>query len=400
MSGCRRNVRQVSLNAARTQDGEQPVVIRVLVIMPVGQRRGGAELALRNLLEATGDGRIIWLAVFLEHGPMVQEVRDLGVETAVVPAGRLRQPGRTVWAVLRIVGLARRHRADVVLSWMTKGQIYGGFVSALSRRPGAWYQAGIPSSHSSLERVAALLPARVVLTCSGAGASVQRRLWPRRRVAVVYPGVSLEQFDPDILPSPVEARRLLGLPAEGPLIGAVGRLQRWKGMHVLIEAMPAIVQAHPDAQCVVVGELHEREPDYLEYLEELVDRFDLHEHVHLLVQRNSPMWIQAMDVVAHVSDHEPFGIVVVEAMALGKPVVAGDADGPTELIVDGHSGVLVPFGDTAALGQAVCSFIDDPKLAERVGAAARVRAQDFSMEVFASSFSVALANVVRPDAER
>lgn len=381
------------------QDSPQSESTRVLVIMPVGLRRGGAELALRNLLKATGDSRIIWLAVFLEHGPMVQEIRDLGIESVVVPAGRLRQPARTIWAVLRLASLARRHQADLVLSWMTKGQIYGGMVSALSRRPGAWYQAGIPSPHSWLERVAALLPARVVLTCSGAGASVQRRLWPRRRVAVVYPGVSLDQFDPEVLPPPVEARRLLGLPAEGPLIGAIGRLQRWKGMHVLIEALPAIVKAHPDAQCVVVGEHHEREPDYLAYLEKLVDRLDLHEHVRLLVQRNSPMWIQAMDVVALVSDHEPFGIVVVEAMALGKPVVAGDTDGPTELIVDGHSGLLVPFGDSAALGQAVCSLVDDPKLAERIGAAARVRAEDFSMEAFASSFSVALASVVRPDAE-
>ena len=58
-----------------------------------------------------------------------------------------------------------------------------------------------------------------------------------------------------------------------------------------------------------------------------------------------------MDVIVHASDHEPFGIVVIEAMALGKPVVAGDAAGPTEIITDGVNGLLTPYGDAAALAQ-------------------------------------------------
>lgn len=358
--------------------------------MPLATERGGAERALRDLLELSVDQGISWLVIFLEDGPMVDAVAGSGVDTAVVPARRFRQIGRTVSAVWRVAELVRRHGSEVVLSWMTKGQLYGGPASALAGVPGTWYQVGIPSRRSWLERFATVLPARRVLACSATGAAAQAEMRPRRPVGFVYPGVALDGFDPGSLPPPRQARRLLGLAPEGPLIGTVGRLQRWKGMHVLVEAMPSILEAHPDVRCVVVGERHEREPEHLSFLEERVARLGLQEHVQLLVQRSSPLWLQAMDVVVHVSHDEPFGIVVVEAMALGKPVVAGDAGGPAELITDGQSGLLVPYGDPAALAGAVLRFLAEPELVRRAGIAARARAEEFSVERFVVAFTTAL----------
>ncbi|MGI9119214.1 MAG: glycosyltransferase family 4 protein [Acidimicrobiales bacterium] len=376
--------------------GDAPIAIRAVVVMPLAFLRGGAELALRNLV-CFGNGHgISWLVVFLEHGPMVDDLASQGVATVVVPAGRFRQLARTAATVLGITRLIRRHRADVVVSWMSKGQVYGGPAAALARVPATWYQVGTPSPGSRLERLATLLPARTILTCSGSGAVAQDGLVPRRPVRVVYPGIALDRFDPHSLPPPQEARRLLGMPQDGPMIGTVGRLQRWKGMHLLIEAMPTILQAHPRTHCVVVGERHDLEPDYLRHLEDLVEALGLQEHVQLLVQRSSPMWVQAMDVAVHVSENEPFGIVVVEAMALAKPVVAGNTGGPTELITDGENGVLVPFGDSAAVARAVSRFLSDPDLAAQTGAAAHLRAQEFSVKSFVSSFSSAVEQIVRP----
>jgi glycosyltransferase involved in cell wall biosynthesis len=373
-----------------------PVAIRALMVMPLAHMRGGAELALRNLVCFGNFHSIEWLVVFLEHGPMVDELIRHGVATAVVPAGRFRQVTRTSATVLRIARLAKRHRADVVVSWMSKGQLYGGAAAALARVPATWYQVGTPSAGSRLERMAALLPARAILTCSGAGATAQGGVVPRRPVRVVYPGIALDRFDPDSVPTPREARQLVGLSEEGPVIGTVGRLQRWKGMHLFIEALPSILKVHPRAHCVVIGERHDLEPGYLRSLQELVRTLGLAERVRLLEQRSSPLWIQAMDVVVGVSENEPFGIVVVEAMALAKPVVAGNTGGPTEVITDGKDGVLVPYGDPGALARAVVQLLSDPDLAARTGAAAHNRAQDFSVESFVSSFSSAVEHVVRP----
>ena len=95
-------------------------------------------------------------------------------------------------------------------------------------------------------------------------------------------------------------------------------MQRWKGIHVLIEAMPIILKAHPDAHCVVVGGRHALEPDYPEFVQAKIGDLGLEAQVTLVgLQHNVPEWMQAMDVIVHASDHEPFGIVVIEAMALG-----------------------------------------------------------------------------------
>lgn len=167
-------------------------------------------------------------------------------------------------------------------------------------------------------------------------------------------------------------------------------------MHLLIEDMPTILHVHPGTHCLIVGENHVLEPDYLMFLEGLVKTLDLKEHVQILLQRSSPTLVQTKDVAVHVSENEPFGIVVLEAMALGKPVVAGNTGGPTELITDGENGVLVPFGDSGAVAQAVCRFLADPETASQIGSAARVRAQEWSVELFVSTFSSALEQGVRP----
>ena len=92
----------------------------------------------------------------------------------------------------------------------------------------------------------------------------------------------------------------------------------------------------------------------------------------------------------HASDAEPFGIVVVEAMALGKPVVAGAGGGPAEIIADGETGLLTPYDDAGSLANAVLRYLDDRAFAARVGAAARARAAAFDDRTFAANIIAAL----------
>jgi glycosyltransferase involved in cell wall biosynthesis len=108
------------------------------------------------------------------------------------------------------------------------------------------------------------------------------------------------------------------------------------------------------------------------------------------LQKNVQEWVQAMDVFVHASDHEPFGIVIIEAMALEKPVVASDTAGPSEIITPGVDGCLTPFGDAAALSAAILRYLSDPQLARRTGRAARERAMQFSTESYARSLITAL----------
>lgn len=369
--------------------------MKVAIIMPLAEQRGGGELMVLHLMQQGRGAGVEWLVIFLEDGPMVAQVRDLGVAAAVVRAGRLRELPRFLGAVAAIARLARRENVQMILGWMNQGQLYGAPAAKLAGIPAAWYQLGIALAPGWNDRMATRLPAAGILTCSQSGADAQARILPKRPLRVVYPGVELERFEPEQLPSPAGARQRLGLPAAGPLIGIVGRLQRWKGMHVLVEALPEMVRAHPDAHCVVVGGDHALEPDYPAFLRSRIGALGLANKVILAgLQHNVPEWMQAMDVVVHASDHEPFGIVVIEAMALGKPVVAGDAAGPTEIITPGVNGLLTPYGDAPALAQAVLRYLDDPAFAARTGAAARQRAQDFSTRRYARNLIAALAELL------
>ena len=138
------------------------------------------------------------------------------------------------------------------------------------------------------------------------------------------------------------------------------------------------MQRHPDLTAVIVGGAHETERGYGEELAARARQIGVDSRIHFAgFQPNIPEWMQAMDVVVHASDREPFGIVVIEAMALGKPVIAGSAGGPAEIITDGTDGLLSPFGDAPALGRAISRLIDDPALAKRLAAAATARAAEF-----------------------
>ena len=371
--------------------------LRVLIVMPLATPLGGGELMLRQLLRHGRNKGVEWMVVYLRDGPMVEETRALGIETQVVPSGRFRDLFKRAGAVRKVSAIARQFRADLILGWMVAGELTAGPAAMLAGLPNVWYQVGTPRP-DWLDRTATLFPVRGVIVLSRAGAAAQSRVWPARKQWLVYPGVSLDEFNPDGLAAPEALRAKLGLPATGLLIGIVGRLQRWKGMDVFLNAIPAILTRYPNVHAVIVGGPHETEPRYPDELQARVQALGIGRAVTFAgFQSNVPEWMQAMDIVVHASDHEPFGIVVIEAMALGKPVVAGTEGGPSETITPGVDGLLSPFGDAAALATAILRYLDDPSFAARVGSAARKRAQLFDDRHYAANVIAALQeSVARP----
>lgn len=362
--------------------------------MPVAEQRGGAELALTHLMQERTPS-ITWSVAFLEDGPMIDQYRSMGVDVHLIESGQLREMGRFAWTVRRLAAIAREERIDAVMSWMGKPHLYGGLAARMAGVPALWYQHGLPKTRNMIDSMIAAVPARGILACSGTVADAQREMGSTCPIEVAYPGVELNRCDEAQKTSPRETRLALGLPVDGPLIGMVGRLQRWKGMHVLVEAMRTVLDRRPDAHCVIVGGEHSLEPDYPAMLNRRIDEVGLQGKVTLAgLKRNIPEWMQAMDVFVHASDNEPFGMVIIEAMALGKPVIAGNAGGPTEIVTDGVDGLLCRYGDSAALASAILRVLADPVLALSLGAEAKRRAQDFSTVHYARSVETAVAQLV------
>lgn len=176
------------------------------------------------------------------------------------------------------------------------------------------------------------------------------------------------------------------VPLEGverePLITCVGRINAWKGQTVLVEAVALMRKRGVRTRLLLVGDVFEGERRFRERLEREIERLGLQEAVTLAGERRDAIELMARsDIVAVPSiQPEPFGMVVVEAMALGRPVIATAAGGPAEIITHAVDGLLVRPGDAIALADAVERFVRDPIAARQMGEAARTTARRFGPE--------------------
>ena len=183
-----------------------------------------------------------------------------------------------------------------------------------------------------------------------------------RRLHVVPLGLPLEQFAPPGR-TRAQARQELGLPAAGHLLGVLGRFDGGKGQHLVIEALHHLrTKLGCAAQLLLMGEPTLNEGDeYLRHLHELTAQFGVSEQVHFRSFRANPdVFYQAIDVFVMASQSETYGMVTLEAMAAGVPLVASAAGGTLELVRDGQTALLYPVHDATACARAVHACFDDP----------------------------------------
>ena len=154
-----------------------------------------------------------------------------------------------------------------------------------------------------------------------------------------------------------------------PTIGIIGNIKPWKGQKVVIQALPELVQDYPKLNCMIVGEAPPNCHDYCEELDALISRHGLQDNVIFTGYRKNICEImKCLDVVIHASiSPEPFGMVVIEAMALGKPVIATNSGGPKEIIEQGVTGILVAPNDPSELARAVKSLFENWPEALKMG---------------------------------
>ena len=196
-------------------------------------------------------------------------------------------------------------------------------------------------------------------------------------VHAVPNGIDSARFAPEGLAAPL--REEFGWSPEAPLVGVVGMLARWKGQDVLLRAFADVLQRRPDARCVIAGDeiyVTRGQTGFAAELRQLVRDLRIEHAVALTGYHDDvPALLRALDVVVHTSiEPEPFGRVIAEGMAAGRPVIATDAGGAPE--VTGESGaaaLLVPPGDVAAMAGAILRLLDDPAEAQRLAEAGRQR---------------------------
>ena len=192
---------------------------------------------------------------------------------------------------------------------------------------------------------------------------------------IVFNGLDLEDFPVGI--DGTSVRRELGLREKGPVVGIVGRLVDWKGHEVYLHALARVAETWPDVQGLIVGGVEVTNPSLTKELQELATALGLAEAVVFTGHRSDvSRMLAAMDVVAHASTSpEPFGRVIIEGMAMARPVVATSGGAVPEIVMDGQTGLLVEPGDVDGLAEAIVALLLDPERAASLGQAGRKRVE-------------------------
>jgi glycosyltransferase involved in cell wall biosynthesis len=199
----------------------------------------------------------------------------------------------------------------------------------------------------------------------------QARRVHARRFVTIYDGIDAARF---VTGGGTAVRREFGIPDGAPLVGIVGHVQEWKGQVLVAEAVARARRTIPELRCLVVGGVHKLGTAYGDRLKARIAEPDLAGHVILAgARRDVAACLDALDVAVHASNREPFGRVLLEAMATGRPVIAPREGGPVEIVVDGETGLLVPPRDTDALAAAMVALLRDPGRRAAMGRAAPAR---------------------------
>lgn len=190
---------------------------------------------------------------------------------------------------------------------------------------------------------------------------------PAEKLRVIYNAVDVAAYDR--LPDREVDRRELGL--EGNVILTVARLTPWKGVDKLIASLPHLRERFPDVGLVVVGDGPEREN-----LERLAEEVGVSDAVHFtgrVPHDRVSLYLRAADLFVLYSGYEGLPHVVLEAMLAGAPVVASSKGGLPEVVEDGVTGRLVPWGDEAQLREALLNALSSPSEAAAWAEQARVQ---------------------------
>ncbi|CAN5908593.1 glycosyltransferase family 4 protein [soil metagenome] len=367
-----------------------PEPLRLLYLIN-GLGTGGAERSLAELLPFYLANRIepTIVCLYRRKEGVEDSLRSLGYEIRYLPAGRL--PGK----ILALRRSLRAERPDLIHTTLFESNLIGRLAAAGTGIPLLTSLVNTPYDPIRLQdpninRLGISIVKSVdrwtghfltthfhALTHAVKEAAVQTLHIPPERITVIGRGRAPERLGTPSAERRAQARRHLGLRAEDEVILTVGRQEYQKGQRFLLEAMRLLVPTRPHLQLLISG----RTGHATSELQELHESSGLGERVRFLGHREDvPDLLAAADIFAFPSLFEGFGGALIEAMALGLPIVASDLPTLREVVEPDGSGVLVEPASPPALAAAITRLLDDPELARALGSR--------GMEIFHERFTV------------
>jgi glycosyltransferase involved in cell wall biosynthesis len=340
----------------------------------------------RTLIESGGlDRNTVTVGCVGPAGPLQEDMRTLGVSTFALGA---RSRGGYPFAIAKLARELRRRRIQIVQTHLVDGSLVGLTAARLAQTPIA-----VMTAHHSHE-----LPyhgRRLIWTerlCTGPlsdyvvapsqqvrGTLTQIANTPERKIEVVHHGFDFGRLDPGQVDGAL-VRDELGL--ESKLVfGAIGRLYPLKNYPSLLRAFAVALASVPEARLVIVG------PGDARPLARLARELRITDRVVLSGAREDvPELLATFDVFVHPAIAESFGMVIIEAMAMARPVLSTPVGIAPEVITSGEAGVLCSSSDSSALTRGLAEILALRPSWPSIGAAARARVEGLTAASMANRY--------------
>ncbi len=358
---------------------------RILYVNNSADLYGASRALLRILAPLTARG-FEAVVVVPERGPLLERIEALGIKVIVDPGLSIVNRARLKslralrfffgfpLSVIRLFNLIRRERIALVHT-NTSVMPSPALAARIAGVPHVWHLREIfdefRPAWKFYWRYLHAFSTRIPCVSEATAAQFPNRAKTR----VLFDGLPLEEYPRAVQNSKAEARTQFQLGA-GPVVGCVGRIKFvQKGQEVLVQAAALLKQRGTLAKYLIVGAPAPGNEEHGERLRRLIRDLGLEADVLMSGELADPKpAYAAMDIFVLPSARaESFGLVVIEAMAMGCPVVATAIGGPVSIVAEGETGFLVPPGDAAALADKLELLLRDATIRERMAAAGRTR---------------------------
>ena len=396
-----------------------------VVLVDHTAKMGGGEIALLNLCSHLDQERFDLHVILFSDGPLREKLNQSGIGTTILELDsglvnakkdklglssllRIVDVFRSIKFAWRLSRVVQKLRANILQTNSLKADILGGIAGRLAGVPVIWHVRDriaddyLPKKIATAFRLLCQwMPDMVIANSNSTLETLQRNALKQAtastgrvdHMVTVHDGTPMNPASGEV-PRSENVRHDM----QQRVVSLVGRICRWKGQHIFIRAAALLQKEFPNSVFRIVGSPLFEEKDYEQELHDLVNQLGVNSLVQFTGFRTDvDAVMRESDLVVHASiTGEPFGQVVIEAMAAARAVVATNGGGVPEIVLDGITGLLVPMGDADAMARAIRKLLNDPETSHKMGQAGKARVQSFfTIEQTAQKVSAIYMQILR-----
>ena len=357
--------------------------LHVILYLHHTGRFAGAENSLLHLAAHLDKSLFTPLFICPGDGEFPRRLRERGITVIPHDFGANRQPLRLVKSLFFLHTIILREDIALLHANGPQTNIPAGIIGKLMGIPVVWHARNcLRPGMVDIDRTMGFLPSRIISNSEAIRSRFRGGITEKKSLTIIN-SVDLIDFYPHF--SKLSIRQELGIPDEANVIGMTSRLSREKGQHILLEACALLKNRFPEIFILLIGDpIFSEDSGFPAAIQNMADRLGISKRLLFTgFRRDVYRLYAAMDIFVLATDAEPCGRVLLEAMAMGKPVIGTDNGGTPEIVVDGETGLLFPYGDARALADRISWLLERPEDIFRMGQAGRRRIEaHFTIEQY------------------